>query len=177
MARASARRVMVDQDGMRAIGAAVAALADDPLPQGGEQRIRAVQRPTGALAYHGRHIACYASSAAAPDAATAVSAAGRTAHALLLTPGREWSLTELAARSGASVSSAQREMARAQDAGVTSSRRLGNTRLVRVADSPLTGPLTELMLRSFGPHQVIAEELAGLAGIEEAYLFGSWAAR
>jgi len=32
MARASARRFMADQDGMRAIGAAVAALAEDPLP-------------------------------------------------------------------------------------------------------------------------------------------------
>lgn len=31
MARASARRYMADQDGMRAIGAAVEALADDPL--------------------------------------------------------------------------------------------------------------------------------------------------
>jgi mRNA-degrading endonuclease RelE of RelBE toxin-antitoxin system len=34
-ARASARRYMADQDGMRAIGAAVAALAGDPLPVGG----------------------------------------------------------------------------------------------------------------------------------------------
>lgn len=96
---------------------------------------------------------------------------------VLLTPGREWSLTELAERAGGSVSSAQREMARAEDAGVIASRRLGSTRLVRAADSPLTGPLTELLLRSFGPRQVVAEELAGLAGIEEAYLFGSWAAR
>jgi len=32
MARASARRFMADQDGMQAIGAAVAALAEDPLP-------------------------------------------------------------------------------------------------------------------------------------------------
>ena len=96
---------------------------------------------------------------------------------VLLTPGREWSLTELAERAGASVSSAQREMARAEDAGVISSRRLGNTRLVSAADSPLTGPLTELLLRSFGPRQVVAEELAGLSGIEEAFLFGSWAAR
>jgi predicted nucleotidyltransferase len=96
---------------------------------------------------------------------------------VLLTPGREWSLTDLAERTGASVSTAQREMARAEDAGVVSSRRLGNTRLVSAADSPLTSPLTELLLRSFGPRQVVAEELAGLAGIEEAFLFGSWAAR
>jgi predicted nucleotidyltransferase len=96
---------------------------------------------------------------------------------VMLTPGREWTLTELASRAGGSVSSAQREMARAEQAGVIKSRRLGHTRLVTVADSPLTGPLTELLLRSFGPRQVLAEALAQLDGIEAAYLFGSWAAR
>jgi len=96
---------------------------------------------------------------------------------VLLTPGREWSLTELATRTGASLSSAQREMARAEDAGVVSSRRLGNIRLVSAEDSPITGPLTELLLRSFGPRQVIAERVAGLPGIERVFLFGSWAAR
>jgi predicted nucleotidyltransferase len=96
---------------------------------------------------------------------------------VLLTPGREWALTELAGRVGASVSSAQREAARAEQAGVIVSRRLGNTRLVTAASSPLAGPLTELLLRSFGPRQVLAEELAGLDGIQAAYLFGSWAAR
>ena len=96
---------------------------------------------------------------------------------VLLTPGREWSLTELAGKTSASLSSAQREMARAEDAGVVSSRRLGNTRLVTAADSPITGPLTQLLLRSFGPRQVIAEQLAGLPGIERVFLRGSWAAR
>src|SRR5215472_8248235 len=52
-----------------------------------------------------------------------------------------------------------------------------STRLVSAAGSPLTGPLAELLLRSFGPRQVVAEELAGVAGIESAFLFGSWAAR
>ncbi len=43
--------------------------------------------------------------------------------------------------------------------------------------SPITVPLTELLPRSFGPRQVLAEELAGVPGIDDAYLFGSWAAR
>jgi predicted nucleotidyltransferase len=96
---------------------------------------------------------------------------------VLLTPGREWTLSELAARVGASVSSAQREVVRAEQTGVIASRRVGRTRLVTAASSPLTGPLTELLLRSFGPRQVLAEELAAVDGIEAAYLFGSWAAR
>lgn len=96
---------------------------------------------------------------------------------VLLNPDREWTLTELADLVGGAVSSAQREVARAEQAGVIASRRLGNTRLVRAAASPLTAPLTELLLRSFGPKQVIAEELAAIDGIDGLYLFGSWAAR
>jgi predicted nucleotidyltransferase len=96
---------------------------------------------------------------------------------VLLNPDREWTLTELASRVGSAVSSVQREVTRAEQAGVMSSRRVGNARLVKAAGSPLTDPLTELLLRSFGPLQVLAEELSGLQGIESAYLFGSWAAR
>jgi predicted nucleotidyltransferase len=96
---------------------------------------------------------------------------------VLLGPGQEWSLTGLASRTGASVSSVQREITRAEEAGVVRSRRLGNARLVEAAESPLTGPLTELLLRSFGPRQVLAEELEHVEGVEQAYLFGSWAAR
>jgi predicted nucleotidyltransferase len=96
---------------------------------------------------------------------------------VLLTPDREWTLTELASRVRSSVSSVQREVVRAEQAGVMTSRRVGNTRLVKAAASPLTAPLTDLLLRSFGPRQVLAEELFGVLGIESAYLFGSWAAR
>jgi predicted nucleotidyltransferase len=96
---------------------------------------------------------------------------------ILLNPEREWTLTELATRVGAAVSSAQREVERAEQTGVVASRRLGTARLVKAARSPLTGPLTELLLRSFGPRQVIAEEIAGIEGIDAAYIFGSWAAR
>lgn len=96
---------------------------------------------------------------------------------VLLAPEREWTLTELASRVGASVSTVQREVVRAEQAGVMTSRRAGKTRLVKAARSPLTAPLTELLLRSFGPLQVLSEELSHLQGIESAYLFGSWAAR
>ncbi len=96
---------------------------------------------------------------------------------VLLSPNREWTLTELAKRIGSSVATAQREVTRAEQTGVIVSRRLGNTRLVTATTSALTEPLTELLLRSFGPRQIVAEELAGLAGIDRAFLFGSWAAR
>jgi predicted nucleotidyltransferase len=96
---------------------------------------------------------------------------------VLLNPEREWTLTELAWRVGSAVSSVQREVVRAEQAGVMTSRRVGKARLVKAARSPLTAPLTDLLLRSFGPRQVLAEEFSGVPGIERAYLFGSWAAR
>jgi hypothetical protein len=48
---------------------------------------------------------------------------------------------------------------------------------VKAAGSPLTAPLTELLLRSSGPRQVLAGELAGVEGTGSACLSGSWAAR
>lgn len=96
---------------------------------------------------------------------------------VLLNPEREWTLTELADRVGGSVSSAMREVARAEQAGVVASHRFGNMRLVTAASSPLTEPLTELLLRSFGPGVVVREELAAVDNVNAAYIFGSWAAR
>lgn len=96
---------------------------------------------------------------------------------ILLNPDREWTLSELARRVDTHVSTALREVVRAEAAGVVSTRLVGRSRLARAAASPLTGPLTELLLRAFGPRQVVGEELEGVAGVEDAFLFGSWAAR
>lgn len=48
-------------------------------------------------------------------------------------------------------------------------------RLARALDGPLTGPLTELLIRAFAPRQVLGEEFASIYGIDAAYAFGSWA--
>lgn len=105
------------------------------------------------------------------------------AQARLLTlvlsePGREWSLTELASRVGTSLATAQREVERAERSGVVVSHRVGNVRQVRAnPSSPLTGPLSELLLRAFGPPNVVGEEFSVVAGVQGLYIFGSWAAR
>ena len=103
---------------------------------------------------------------------------GEVLASILLDPSREWSLTDLAALVGASVATVQREVRRAEDAGVVSSRKVGNTRLVRAEpDGVLTAPMTELLLRSLGPGRILSDALADVPGVEAAYLFGSWAAR
>lgn len=97
---------------------------------------------------------------------------------LLLEPDQERSVTELAGASGVSVTTALREVNRAEQAGLVVARKAGNTRYVRAnVASPLYQPMRDLLLRSFGPGATIGEEMAGIAGIEGLYLFGSWAAR
>jgi predicted nucleotidyltransferase len=97
---------------------------------------------------------------------------------LLLEPDRAESLSDLARATGVSVATVQREVERAESAGLLASERIGATRLVRAdTTSPLFKPLADLLLIAFGPLSVVTDVLAGIEGIEEAYLFGSWAAR
>lgn len=97
---------------------------------------------------------------------------------VLANPDREWSLSELARRVGASVATVQREIARAEEAGVVRTRKVGNTRLVRADEhGALTRPLTDLLERALGPKQLLSDALSTVPGVEAAFLFGSWAAR
>ena len=97
---------------------------------------------------------------------------------VLLGPQEPISLTDLARSTGASVATVQREIERAEAAGVVRSERIGPTRLVRPnPSSPLYRPLADLLLVAFGPATVVASELDGITGIDEAHIFGSWAAR
>ena len=96
---------------------------------------------------------------------------------LLGDPGLEASLTDLAAQLGIPVSSVHREIDRAQSAGLVTSRKVGNTRLVRAnTASPYFAGLADVLVKAFGPPQVLAEALFGIDGIDAAYIYGSWAA-
>lgn len=98
--------------------------------------------------------------------------------ALLLKPGEEHSLTELADRFGAPLSTVHGEVKRLTEAGLLQRRQAGRSAMVRAnPDNRLTGPLAELLFLSWGPLQVVAEEFSGLEGAEEVLIFGSWAAR
>lgn len=93
-------------------------------------------------------------------------------------PEAEHTVSALAVRAGTSLATALREIGRAEAARIVATRRLGNTRLVRAdTANPLYSPYSEIVLATYGPPAVIREELAGVAGIERLYLFGSWAAR
>ena len=97
--------------------------------------------------------------------------------AVLTNPNREWTLGELAKVSGQSLPTVQREIERAEQAALVESRRIGRQRMVKAGPSPLTIMLANLLLMSYGPRFVIAEEFAGIKGIVHLFIFGSWAAR
>ena len=97
---------------------------------------------------------------------------------LLGDPNLELSLTEIAARVGAPHPSVYREIQRAEQAGLVTSRKIGNTRLVRAnTASPYYAGLAEVLTRAFGVPAVLAEALRDVEGITAAYIYGSWAAR
>jgi DNA-binding transcriptional ArsR family regulator len=97
---------------------------------------------------------------------------------LLGDPDLELSLTEIAARVGAPHPSVYREIQRAEQAGLVTSRKVGNTRLVRAnTASPYYAGLADVLTRAFGVPAVLAGVLRGVGGITAAYIYGSWAAR
>ena len=91
---------------------------------------------------------------------------------------REESLTGLASRLNVPVSSIHREIERAESAGLVESRKIGNTRLVRAnTNSPYFAGLADVLVKAFGPPQMIADALSAIDGIASAFIYGSWAAR
>jgi hypothetical protein len=71
-----------------------------------------------------------------------------------------------------------REVARLVEAGILAGRDVGRTRLVRPrVESPIHGELEALLIKVAGPPAVLGEVLADIPGIDQAYIYGSWARR
>lgn len=103
---------------------------------------------------------------------------GRILSVPYLNPGSEYSLTDLARLSKTSIPTVMREIDRVVIAGFLLERRIGPTRLVRVdAEHPTFQNLQALLIYGYGPKLVLERQFAGLNGILEAYIYGSWAAR
>jgi predicted nucleotidyltransferase/DNA-binding transcriptional regulator YhcF (GntR family) len=103
---------------------------------------------------------------------------GELLSSILLSESQEFTLTELAETWSAAVSTVQREIDRLELAGLVKSRRVGRSRVVSAATlSASYQPLRELVLRSFGPAHAVRQAFATVRGIEELFIFGSWAAR
>lgn len=105
-------------------------------------------------------------------------AQGEILARLLLEPERSYSIAELARMTGTPYASTHREVQRLLRTGTISEQRVGQTtQLAANTDSPAYGPLRDLLLLSYGPGTVLPDVLAGVDGVEEAFIYGSWAAR
>ncbi|MCL2091737.1 MAG: hypothetical protein FWH11_11180 [Micrococcales bacterium] len=104
-------------------------------------------------------------------------AQGRILAAILL-DAAERPLTDIASLADAPLTTVQREVTRLETAGVVTSRKVGPARLVTVNPAyPLREPLTQIVAATYGPAWAVREAFAGLDGVEQLILFGSWAAR
>lgn len=95
-----------------------------------------------------------------------------------LAPDRPAPLSELARELAIDRAGLKREADRLERAGLLRSERVGRQRyLYPDESSPYFRDLYSLLVKAFGPALLIAPELAPIDGIDEAYLYGSWAAR
>ena len=98
--------------------------------------------------------------------------------ALLLNPEQEYSLTDLAQRFDAPLSTVHGEVRRLTEAGLLRRRNVGRSAMVQAnPNNRLVEPLAEVLFLSWGPLQVVADEFSSLDGAERVLIFGSWAAR
>ena len=105
-------------------------------------------------------------------------AQGRILAAVLTIPNRRLSLSELVALTRSSMPTVSREVGRAEQAGLVVTEKIGPIRLVQArVDHPLHDSVRRVILATYGPPLVVAEEFADIDGAEEVILFGSWAAR
>jgi DNA-binding transcriptional ArsR family regulator len=96
----------------------------------------------------------------------------------LLLRGAGRTVSDLARLAGVSRPSALAEVERLERTGIVRSRREGRNRVVQAAvTGPVRHALETLVLYAAGPLVVVAEELAGVPGVEGAVLHGSWAER
>ena len=98
---------------------------------------------------------------------------------ILFAPGADpSSIGELAHRAGVAQSTASREVARLLEHGEVLNRAVGRTRLVSANRAlPWAGDLQAMLAKTIGVPSLVSSALADVAGIDEAWLYGSWAAR
>ena len=88
------------------------------------------------------------------------------------------SIVQLSRSLGKPMPTIHREVQRLEEAGLVRSQRVGNVRVVRAEESlPYHDELEALLLKTFGPAVVLGEAIASVSGVDEAYIFGSWARR
>lgn len=86
------------------------------------------------------------------------------------------SLSELSSRAGTSLGGTHKEVERLEASGLVRSTTQGRNRLIHAdPSSPVYQELRGLLLKTLGPEPLLRSALADIEGIEDAFIYGSWA--
>jgi hypothetical protein len=97
---------------------------------------------------------------------------------LYLHPERDYSLSEAGKLIGASPKLMSTEADRLVTSGLVREQRRGQSRLIRAESAgPVSRPLTDLLAATYGPLPVLTDLMSDVTEVDEAYIYGSWAAR
>ncbi len=90
----------------------------------------------------------------------------------------ELSITQLAERASVAMGTASREVSRLAEHGLVRTRQVGRMRMVAPNwDLPWARELRAILAQTVGVLGLLAGALTGVPNVEEAWVFGSWAAR
>lgn len=85
-------------------------------------------------------------------------------------------LSELATRAGTSLGGTHKEVERLESSGLIRSTTRGRNRLIEAdTSSPVYPELRGLLLKTLGPEPLLRSALADIDGIDDAFIYGSWA--
>lgn len=97
---------------------------------------------------------------------------------LLIGAGKEFTVPELVRVTQVSQPTVWREIDRLQKAALVTTESVGRSKVIKAnEDSPYFPELRSLAMKLLGPAVILSERLEDLEGVEEAYIFGSWARR
>jgi DNA-binding MarR family transcriptional regulator len=96
---------------------------------------------------------------------------------LFMNPGDDFSISELARQASTSAPTAMREVERLLESQLVVQRTIGRARLIQVnTKHELHDAIRKIVAFSYGPAAVLPAALYGIEGLEQAFLYGNYAA-
>ena len=96
---------------------------------------------------------------------------------LFMNPGDDFSISELARQANTSAPTAMREVERLLESQLVVQRTIGRARLIQVnTKHELHDAIRKIVAFSYGPAAVLPAALYGIEGLEQAFLYGNYAA-
>lgn len=96
---------------------------------------------------------------------------------LFMNPTDGFSISELARQANTSVPTAMREVERLLESQLVTAKTYGRTKVIQVnTQHSLHDSIRQIVAYSYGPAAVLPAALYGIEGLEQAYLYGNYAA-